>query len=72
MGESESYAVVAAGRTVVVDGRHYGPGEEVDLPADEVERLRAIGFIAPAVQPPAPVAEGLSVTVTDGPNVSVS
>ncbi|MBK3798264.1 hypothetical protein GAY33_03245 [Azospirillum brasilense] len=38
-------AIVARGRTVVSGGKDYGPGEEIELPMHEIERLRHTGFL---------------------------
>jgi len=38
-------AKVAKRRTIRIDGKHYGPGETVSLPATEVESLRSRGFL---------------------------
>ena len=66
-------AVVAAGRTV----RHgegqtkkkYVAGDTVTLPVDEIERLRALGYLKPAEEPePKPGTRtdaGVSVTGTE-------
>ena len=49
-------AKVARRRTVRIDGKSFGPGEPVSLPAGEVESLRARGFLEkPGTQA---VAEG--------------
>lgn len=64
-------ATVAPGRTVHVDTRK-GPGETVRLPADEIERLIALGFLVdPAAPAPvaAPVA-GPTTAPADGPSVT--
>lgn len=43
---SVTEAVVAHGRTVIgVDGNRYGPGETVELSADEIETLTELGFL---------------------------
>lgn len=36
---------VARGRTVVIEGVNHAPGTMVTLPDDEIERLRAAGFV---------------------------
>jgi hypothetical protein len=38
-------SAVAHGRTVVSEGRRYGPGALVELPADETARLLGLGFL---------------------------
>lgn len=46
-------AVVARGRTLVADdGKSLAAGEEIELPAAEVERLQRLGFLE---DPDAPV-----------------
>lgn len=48
-------AVVALGRVLLTeDGESLVAGDEVDLPADEVERLRRLGFLE---DPDAPVIQ---------------
>jgi len=61
-------AVVARGRTITVEDKSFGPGSLVDLPAEEVTRLKALGFlvvaegeIAPALPTGEPVNEGVTV-----------
>ena len=41
----EIKAIVANRRSVEVDGKIYGPGDSVTLPADEVKQLRGSGFL---------------------------
>ena len=50
-----------------------GPGETVELPAEEVWRLRAAGFLLPEGVRAASVAvqPGPQVAVSDGPSVRV-
>jgi hypothetical protein len=68
-------AEVAQGRTL----RHgegdnkkkYRAGETVTLPVDEIERLRALGFLKPAEEPAAAAGRtdaGVSVTSKDPAN----
>lgn len=63
-------ATVARGRTVVgPDGVSHAAGDEVELPAADVERLRSVGFL---VDPSAPVIRldnGPSFGTTSGPHV---
>lgn len=63
-------ATVARGRTVHdLDGKRHIAGEEVSLPADEVKRLRGLGFL---VDPKAPVirlANGPSFGSAGGPRI---
>ncbi len=51
-------AIVAAGRTVVLDGRDYGPGREVELTAAEIARLRAHGALFDPDRPAPPRSSG--------------
>jgi hypothetical protein len=37
--------IVARGRTVVTPHRTYKPGDEIELPTDEVERLIPLGTV---------------------------
>jgi hypothetical protein len=61
---SVTEAVVAHGRTVIgVDGNRYGPGETVELPADEIETLTELGFL---------VDSNAVVKKQSGPHVSVA
>lgn len=69
---SVAEAVVAHGRTVMgVDGKRYGPGETVELPADEVETLTGLGFL---VDGDAVVKKqsGPHVSVAAGPTVRIA
>jgi hypothetical protein len=56
-------AVVAARKSVDVDGKIYGPGATVTLPTAEVAELRGKGFL---VDPDA------DVEAVDGPTPSVN
>ena len=62
-------AEVAAGRILRHDGKKYKAGETVTLPADEAERLTALGFLK-AEEEQAPAAArtdaGVSVKASDG------
>lgn len=62
-------AIVANRRTVEVDGKTFGPGETVSLPADEVEALRDAGFLADDSQAPSAADDAPSVNTADGPAV---
>jgi hypothetical protein len=42
-------------RPAMVD---FGPGQEVELPMDEITELRATGFLIDPAQKPVPLAEG--------------
>jgi len=69
---SVTEAVVAHGRTVMgVDGKRYGPGETVEVPATEVASLTALGFL---VDGDAVVKKqsGPHVSVAAGPTVRVA
>lgn len=55
----EIKAIVANRRSVDVGGKIYGPGETVTLSADEVKKLREIGFLADP--------DSLEITASDGP-----
>lgn len=49
-------AIVTRGHTVQAGGIYNGPGKTVALPADEIDRLRAAGFVMLEDEiPPAPV-----------------
>lgn len=51
--------IVAKGRTVVVNGKNFGPGAAITLPREEALSLRALGFLAD---------DGVAVIATgDGP-----
>ena len=41
---------------------HHGPGMEIELPADEVKRLREIGYLVDPHAKPLPEGEGPSFT----------
>ena len=41
---------------------HYGPGMEIELPADEVKRLRETGYLVDPNAKPLPQGEGPSFT----------
>lgn len=61
---SVTEAVVAHGRTVIgVDGNCYGPGETVELSADEIETLTELGFL---------VDQTVSERKQVGPHISVA
>lgn len=38
-------ATVSRGRTVMAEGKSFGPGQPVDLPAEDAARLRSLGFL---------------------------
>jgi len=64
---------VSRGRTVVIAGRAYVPGELAPIPADDVDRLRTLGFVSdqpPVLAPPTganPAAIGIR-GFAQGPN----
>lgn len=69
---SVTEAVVAHGRTVMgVDGKRYGPGETVEVPATEAASLTALGFL---VDGDAVVKKqsGPHVSVAAGPTVRIA
>ena len=51
-------AIVAARRTIRHDGKEFGPGAEVMLPADDAASLIASGFIFDATAPEIEVGAG--------------
>lgn len=55
----EATAKVAPRRTVDVDGRHYGPGQEVTLSLAEIKALQAKGFLLE--EKPTKEADGVSI-----------
>jgi len=69
---SVTEAVVAHGRTVMgVDGKRYGPGETVEVPATEVASLTVLGFL---IDGDAVVKKqsGPHVSVAAGPTVRIA
>lgn len=72
-GESRvTEAVVAAGRTVIGAKRvALGPGSKVKLDAEEIERLRKLGYLV-ADENPATPAVGPRITASDGPSVKLA
>lgn len=64
-------ATVARGRTVIVDGKRYGPGEEVQLPASEVVHLRKVGYLTVLGVAEPPRGDGPVFTPHEGPTVKV-
>lgn len=72
VAEKPARATVARGRTVTVDGKNFGPGEEVSLPADEIKQLRISGHLTtPGVVEP-PRGDGPVFSPEDGPTVTVT
>jgi hypothetical protein len=65
-------AIVAKGRTVTVGERNFGPGKEVSLPADEVKKLAAGGFLVDPNAPELPRGEGPVFSVKEGPSIKVA
>lgn len=47
-------AQVAPRKTVLFEGKYVGPGGEINLPAGEVDELRALGFLVDPQAPEAP------------------
>lgn len=70
--EKPARATVARGRTVTIDGKNFGPGEEVSLPADEIKQLRASGHLATPGVVEAPRGDGPVFSPDDGPTVTVT
>lgn len=69
---SVTEAVVAHGRTVIgVDGNRCGPGETVELPADEIETLTELGFLVDefVIERKRP---GPHISVAAGPTVRIA
>lgn len=66
-------AVVARGRCVV-DGASVRKlaGETVKIVPEEVESLRALGFIVDPKAKPIPVQQGPKLTPSDGPSVRLA
>jgi hypothetical protein len=65
-------AIVAKGRTVTVGERAFGPGKEVSLPADEIKKLVAIGFLVDPNAPEIQRADGPSFSAKEGPSIKVA
>jgi len=65
-------AIVAKGRTVMVGERNVGPGKEVSLPADEIRKLAAGGFLVDPNAPEIPRADGPSFDAKSGPSIKVA
>ena len=60
-------AVVAARKSVDVDGKIYGPGETVTLPTADVAELRSKGFLVdPAADAVAEEDAAPSVSISGG------
>lgn len=72
-GESRvAEAIVAPGRTVIgPKGAALGPGAKVRLDAEEIERLRKLGYLVADEEPAAP-AVGPRITASDGPTVKLA
>ncbi len=64
-------ATVARGRTLNVDGKRYGPGDEVQLPASEVAHLRRIGYLTTPGEVEPARGDGPVFTPSEGPTVKV-
>jgi hypothetical protein len=65
-------ATVAPGRTVTVGKKDLGPGKKVSLPADEVETLRARGFLVDPNAAEIPRADGPSFRPKEGFSIKVA
>ena len=62
-----SKRIVAPGRTITQDGKHFGPGDAVMLDEDDAARFEALGFIlSPDGTQTAPGTDGPAVNVVDG------
>lgn len=72
-GESRvAEAVVAPGRTVIgAKGVAVGPGAKVRLDAEEVDRLRKLGYLV-GEDSPTSVPLGPRITASDGPTVKLA
>ena len=64
-------ATVARGRTVVVDGKRYGPGDEVQLPTPEIAHLRKVGYLTTPGEIEPPRGDGPVFTPSEGPTIKV-
>lgn len=63
-------ATVARGRTVHdLDGKRLRAGEEIELPAEDVARLRGTGFLVDPKAPVIPLADGPSFGSVGGARV---
>ncbi len=63
-------AIVARGRTVQdVDGKSHRAGEEVELPAPDIARLRSRGFLTDPDRPAIPLADGPTWGSATGPRI---
>ncbi|WP_434715507.1 hypothetical protein [Paraburkholderia sp. A3RO-2L] len=67
-----SRATVARGRTITIDGKQVGPGEEVSLPASEIAQLRKAGFLTTPGEAELPRGDGPVFSPSDGPTVKVA
>ncbi|NYH21390.1 hypothetical protein [Paraburkholderia bryophila] len=64
-------AVVARGRTVFDTlGKRHLAGEEIDLPAGEVSRLQARGFLVDPKEPVIPLDDGPTFGSIGGPRIT--
>jgi hypothetical protein len=63
-------ATVARGRTVLdMDGKRRQAGAEIELPAEDVKRLRGIGFLVDPKAPVIPLADGPGFGSVTGPRI---
>lgn len=65
-------AIVAKGRTVRIEAKHYGPGEEVSLPAEEINTLRQLGYLVDPQAKEIPAGSGPTFNSKDGPSVQAA
>ena len=63
---------VARGRTVVIKGKSFGPGEKISLESEEINRLRELGFLVDPNAPEIPRGEGPTFEAKEGPGVKVA
>ncbi|TCK39652.1 hypothetical protein B0G84_4992 [Paraburkholderia sp. BL8N3] len=70
--EKGARATVARGRTVSIDGKTYGPGEEVSLAPAEIAQLRKSGFLTTPGEVELPRGEGPMFSPSDGPTIKVA
>jgi pseudouridine-5'-phosphate glycosidase len=70
MAEAEKVkAVVARGRTIIVDGKPVVHPNTVMLDQDEEENLRKRGFLASTDALPAPAGAGPKILTGEGPKI---
>lgn len=69
MAEKKVEHVVASGRTVRVDGKHYGPGAKVAVSAEDAKHLLERGFLHNPKAEAANVGNGPTFAAEDGPSI---